>query len=278
MSGHALDESIRDPVIINKDRTNTIIECPRCATIYSDLGKAISTDTGEMIVELDESGFSYKHTKCDVCGGKERVHIQNTPPLSPCVRCRGKGYVVRRSERLTILEKIEKVEENEGSIAGSDEEESRSIIKSLLGITEKQKKINELKNKLPDKNSRKQELKMCIYCSGSGVDDNVRTDNGGFLTECARCDGTGRMITQTSASYPKKITQVNDSCDVCNGEGTITLDSDPPFVKCTDCDGAGWKRHSESMLTPEKGGTVIRTCDTCNGSGLSGVGDIRTTS
>ena len=68
-----------------------------------------------------------------------------------------------------------------------------------------------------------------------------------YLLKCARCNGTGRYIHNTTYA-----------CDTCNGRGTVVVETNGmlPFVKCGRCNGEGRYIHNTSYA-----------CDSCHGVG-----------
>jgi DnaJ-class molecular chaperone len=78
-----------------------------------------------------------------------------------------------------------------------------------------------------------------------------------YILRCARCNGTGRYIHDTSYE-----------CRTCGGRGVVMVEivgGGPPFVKCARCNGTGRYIHDTSY-----------ECKSCHGVGAQPVcGDMK---
>jgi DnaJ-class molecular chaperone len=70
------------------------------------------------------------------------------------------------------------------------------------------------------------------------------------ILECARCGGSGSIITGFSVL---RGSNKYGTCPTCDGNGKVKIESSPPFTNCGKCNGDG-KNNG--------------TCTACNGTGI----------
>jgi DnaJ-class molecular chaperone len=260
----------------------------------------------EMITYLNENslpifetlkyvlGENFEKSKCTACKGKEKLKVSYTPPLPECIRCRGRGFVVQRSKKAKASSKIDtlekEIEDLEKIVEGKKEKRKQDLegvlewfiyiitptkIEEKSEVRSKSKKIDELEEEL-DKDTRVLRLENCSYCGGSGVDDNKRTEEGGLLTECQRCEGTGRKITEAVEGDAGGI--MTENCDICSSEGVLVVNQEPPFSKCAKCDGFGKtiEKGRKDLISPDTYVYDASTCEICGGLGFTSPDDLET--
>lgn len=269
-------ENPNQPSIVEQAANFTIIECPRCTVPIPTVGGFTERcfEDGEAITRIEEIklhplNINYPECSlCPVCDGKTRLRISSSPPLSACLRCRGRGYVTERSPILEAEDEIAELEQKLEKKKTVMRNEVDGILDWILMKTAsipEEDRIDELQQKVYDDDGRVLELDTCPSCDGSGVSDHVKESEEAFLTECQRCHGTGRKVIKSrQATWPQRNTSLK-ICDVCRGEGTIQTATTPPYTTCTRCDGHGATTESNYPRIH-----YIETCEICNGAGFSG--------
>jgi len=243
----------------------------------SEVDEPISEVEPGPMSEVDEKSCEIE--PCDVCNGTERLEVPYTK-LPTCIRCHGRGFVAQRSERLeSIDEYLEQIDELEDNEALREARKGR-LMKVAWMVGNDGPILNKIKVKLKvaakvairngpyGKDKRYLKLSNCPSCGGSGVDDDDRATEDGFITDCQRCHGTGRMVTESSRSPTDNSMTVEDGCEACGDTGETVVHTDPPFVRCSNCEGWG---HVKS-------GKSVSTCTVCHGTGFLGRDEVQSPS
>jgi DnaJ-class molecular chaperone len=178
---------------------------------------------------------------------------------------------------MPILDEIQQLEQEAEAKKESREPDGfLNLIKQKVYRTEEEKEIAALRRELPDESKRNLHIETCPSCDGTGLDTRESGTEHEFLTECQRCVGTGRMLIEIQEdpfTFDTYALTVEDGCDVCNGDGTVSVKAEPPLVTCTNCDGHG-QINTHDGYPPDH--EILQTCRTCRGLGFSGTDSIRT--
>lgn len=269
-------ENPNQPSIVEKTADFRIIECPRCTLSVPTVSGFTERcfEDGEAIKRIEEIKLHPRNnypkcSLCPVCNGKTQLRISSSPPLKACIRCRGRGYVTERSPFLEAKDEIVKLEQKVKKERDSMQAKVDGILDWILMKTAslpEEERIRELKREVNEDKGRVLNLNTCPSCGGSGVNDRVKDGEESFVTECQRCQGTGRKVLKSKQAdpYPRLNTKL-EICHVCSGEGTIQITTDPPFNTCSRCDG-----HGATTESNYPGIHYIETCKICNGIGFSG--------